>query len=353
MKISILICFDLIYWLPARVTLLSLLVNSGADETFEIHIATDKDNPIEESMVNEFLRTQSQAQKVYSLLVHRIDISGISSSITTRHINRSAFLRIYAFNVCAQFCDRIIYLDSDTLILGSLGELWTEPLKLPLCAIQDNTESLMLLRGGLDKVVLPAEFRRPLRRYFNSGVLLIDLLYWKEKNLIAPMKEIIEKNRFTQNDQDVLNLLFNGKVKLMSMKWNFHDLWNYSWLTRFLLSPFETLLMKPRIIHFVGPFKPWVYYSKLPSYVAYREILIRCGAEPELKPIKQDFLRFPRIIRHYAIINFRISWSLIPFFLRLNHFFRAAQAFLIFLFFMIPGFKPINHASDSWLDNST
>lgn len=125
---------------------------------------------------------------------------------------KAAFARLFVENM-KKSIDRILYIDCDTIINGSLKELWNINIdNYYIGAIQDSIQSFKMKIIGLNK-----EFR-----YINSGVLLINLKKWKEENLkeefIKCMKKY--KGKVPHHDQGVLNIVCSNKILYLHPKYN-------------------------------------------------------------------------------------------------------------------------------------
>jgi lipopolysaccharide biosynthesis glycosyltransferase len=59
-------------------------------------------------------------------------------------------------------------------------------------------------------------------RYFNSGVLLLDIQKWNEQRILEQVIAALMSNpqKFRYPDQDALNLILTGKVYYLADKWN-------------------------------------------------------------------------------------------------------------------------------------
>lgn len=153
--------------------------------------------------------------------------------------------------------DKLLYFDCDIVCRLDIAALWREPLSgRPIAAVPDRgvTEldadhQLRLRKAGLD-----------LQCYFNSGVLVMDLAWWRrELDLTEKFGQFI--NRFPDSimlDQDFLNWLFQNHYCQLPEK--------YNTLVKCCREAGESdacSLYESRIWHFSG-LKPWERYeSKL------------------------------------------------------------------------------------------
>ncbi len=185
--------------------------------------------------------------------------------------------RLFLTEIVPEDVDKVLYLDSDTIIEGSLDELWNIDLNNYYLAAVDDC-----LSSKYRKIVGIAEDGT----YCNSGVLLINIKKWREENIIEEFKKILYANKgcFVFNEQSVINSLFSGKIKIIHQKYNVNSLvflFEYDELIR-LRKPYKFSYSKeqleeakknPVITHFTGNFfvtrRPWVENSDHPHRSVY------------------------------------------------------------------------------------
>ncbi len=152
---------------------------------------------------------------------------------------------------------RVLYLDSDTIICKPLDELvnieldghWVAAVVNPLYPHQslDRLSSL-----GIHEVP----------RYFNSGVLLMDLEVMRANGLCDDLLQFADEHHenFLYPDQDVLNAVLKGRWLNVSPQFNAQSV---IFDLRVSELPFDraTVLQArrdPAIVHFSGLLKPWM-----------------------------------------------------------------------------------------------
>ena len=152
--------------------------------------------------------------------------------------------------------ERILYLDADVLVRRDLKDIWrTDMGAKPFGAVRDI--AFPLGHPGLPEVNRG-------RIYFNSGVLLVNLLLFRQRlpelrNALATLQETVYK------DQDFLNVFFTNFYEL-DIVWNAGGLGTYaSWSSDSWSSDdrdntwpqgLSTLLADPAIVHFTGALHP-------------------------------------------------------------------------------------------------
>lgn len=106
--------------------------------------------------------------------------------------------------------DRILWIDVDTCVLGSLQEL--ENMDMSRKAVGGVIENIQPVRGA------PPDFQG---LYINSGVLLMNLSFIRQYNFDKKWIEILNSRDFTFPDQDVINLVCRGFVKFLDVRYNY------------------------------------------------------------------------------------------------------------------------------------
>ncbi|HWT60069.1 MAG TPA: glycosyltransferase family 8 protein [Rhizobium sp.] len=138
---------------------------------------------------------------------------------------------------------RLLYLDADVLAVAPVDELFTRDLRgKALAAVDDYVMAFPEKAGARQRKIGMGDGGR----YFNAGVLLFDWSVCRAKGRFARTREIFEQRShlFENNDQDALNVSFDGDWLVLDPRWN----------TQTGLLPF---VARPAILHFTGRKKPW------------------------------------------------------------------------------------------------
>lgn len=182
----------------------------------------------------------------------------------TRH-TASAYARLFIGSILPQSINRIIYLDSDLVVLDDIAKLYKCDLrgKIAACA-RDFTKKTK------------PRLRKPPNFYFNSGVMLIDLKTWRrestEKNLIEYLTTTHDQIKFA--DQDALNITLAGSIQELPPRWN-AQLGVFTTRPRrwepygFKKAQLVEALKRPAIVHYVNNSKPWLFRSTHPLKALY------------------------------------------------------------------------------------
>jgi lipopolysaccharide biosynthesis glycosyltransferase len=120
------------------------------------------------------------------------------------HTTPATWFRLLLPNILPADIERLIYLDPDTIVLSDISELFhTDMQSAPLAAVVDYNNTRMSAMYEL-------------KNYVNSGVLLMDLQEWRDKDYVALCLEHARRTRdehlFT--DQCAINTFFAERILL-------------------------------------------------------------------------------------------------------------------------------------------
>ncbi len=191
--------------------------------------------------------------------------------------------RLFLTEYLPEDIDRVLYLDSDTVIERPLDDFWNQDLDgYYLAGVDDCLSSKYRDIVGLGEDGV----------YCNAGMLLINVKKWREDNVVRKFIDLVVKNNgfFIFNEQSVINSMFSGQIKILPQNYNVNSLvylYEYDELMK-LRKPYKYSYSKeelldarehPVITHFTGNFyvrrRPWVESSDHPhaeAFLKYREI---------------------------------------------------------------------------------
>jgi lipopolysaccharide biosynthesis glycosyltransferase len=198
---------------------------------------------------------------------------------------------------------RVLYLDSDTLVMSDLHALWdTELDPHPLGAVANVVEPAMRPHVKALGIQYPGGF-------FNSGVLLMDLDRMRAEQSSAQLLKAAADLResLIWPDQDALNVVFADRWLPLHPRWNTQNsFWGWrQWAVEvFGEDVLEEAIRQPGIRHFEGPSlsKPWHYLCPYPGRQHHRAVLAEtpwAGIPLEDKTAATWFVRLFRGERRY------------------------------------------------------
>jgi lipopolysaccharide biosynthesis glycosyltransferase len=174
-------------------------------------------------------------------------------------------------------CDKLIYLDADLLVLENIETLYEEKIDdFMVGAVQDMVIPVVSAPKGLACYEeLCISEKTP---YFNSGVLLINLLKWRSENVVDKVVEYLSKYNHKINlyDQDGYNAVLSSSWKALDLRWNViasvagRPFFKAKYLDE---EHYNRAIKDPWIVHYAGYFKPWLAYLGNRYDHIYREYL--------------------------------------------------------------------------------
>lgn len=245
--IHIALCTDDHYAMACIACTISILENNKK-ETFFFHILTKELSIKTKSLFKNISQKYRQDIEVITISPEHFIHLKISNRFRESIYYR--FLIPDLINV-----EKILYLDSDTIIINNIKDLWETKLDNIACGVVEDQASDDIRihnRIGVDSP------------YFNSGVLLINAEYWRANNIEKKLTDFIYEHPdiCVYPDQDALNVILNNKVKYLPYRYNFQDsLYKTEFKSLFInRSKWKYVLdekNKVKIIHFTGYLKPW------------------------------------------------------------------------------------------------
>ena len=127
------------------------------------------------------------------------------------------YYRLFIVGMFPEY-DKVVYLDSDTVTLGDIGELYSYDLGNNFIgAVADGAVAGVTAFKEYTKKALGVDGEK----YFNSGVIVMNLKKFREENFYQKFYDLLKSYQFTvAPDQDCLNILCKGKVKYFAEAWN-------------------------------------------------------------------------------------------------------------------------------------
>jgi lipopolysaccharide biosynthesis glycosyltransferase len=252
-------CDDRFAWIMG-VSMLSLMENNREIDSIRFHILDGGISDESKQKINLMLNSYGRDCTFYPIY----DI--VESTITNQKLSRgsySMFSRIFIGKIFPEHLTRVLYLDCDTLVLGTLDELWGIDIEDNIVAAVNDCFSVMHRKLiGLQKTDV----------YFNSGVLLINMLQWRKFDVEEKICHVLaQSSNLPYPDQCALNMVLATRTKLVHPKYNclpYPFKLSYPLLLK-LRKPsfyyseavFNEAAVSPVIVHFATFFlfpRPWI-----------------------------------------------------------------------------------------------
>jgi lipopolysaccharide biosynthesis glycosyltransferase len=224
---------------------ISSIIESHPDDEFNFHLITDSQEYQKKDIALELLNNSK-----HGFAYHLIDKSLLAELPCSEQFTIATYFRMLA-PIILKDIKVILYLDADMIVKNSIIELWNY---LPnsnyiASVVEDRREIQKQLSSGA---------RLKNDRYFNAGMMLIDVKKWNDNNITSRAINILadKNNSFQYLDQDALNNVLEGKVLYISNIYNYLIFLSHNKKSYSSFIPEEIC-----VIHYTGCNKPWQIWN--------------------------------------------------------------------------------------------
>lgn len=224
------------------ISIRSMLENASPDRFYRFHILITDVSERSRRVAKELERENAEIifEDVTSYL------TAIEKKLPLRdYYSKTTYYRLFIADMFPQY-DKAIYIDSDTVVLGDISELYDTDLK-------DNYVGAVTERVMTDVDVYGRYVEQVLGidryAYFNAGLLLLNCKQFRKNDLLKKFGDLLSVYNFVvTQDEDYLNLMCKDRVLHLDRKWNTE-----------ILPQFEIDPAKVAIFHYIMVSKPWHY----------------------------------------------------------------------------------------------
>jgi len=241
--------------------MLHSLFDNNRDYKINIHVlhsVLDKDDLLK---IDRVVKNYGGELFSYKIAASRESDTIIKES----RLPKEAYYRLLCMDYLPDSLERVLYLDCDVIINGSIKELYFTDMEGYMFAAADDyvevigkaSDSTIQQREIIDQYI-PNTFK-----YVNSGVLLMNLEYLRRAVNTDEIIEMIEEfgDKLVWHDQDFINYVFYEHI--LHVDYRLYNYFPVYWYWE------ELNPGMPAIIHFAGFFKPWKddYSSKCEPFI--------------------------------------------------------------------------------------
>jgi lipopolysaccharide biosynthesis glycosyltransferase len=277
-----------------------------------------------------------------------VEMPDYSRLLGLRQVKRKwlgdSYCRLFLDTLLPQDVERVLYLDSDTLVAGSLSELWSTDMKGKcLGGSLDCLGKPYFRLFGIDEGGM----------YLNSGVLLINLKLWRERRAGERVRDYVQRrggylffmeqsamNAALQDELFDLGARFNVSTLMLSMPYD--ELCVARGPARFYSrSEYAEAVKNPVIIHMTSAYcvarRPWIDGSRHPArkcYLRYRactpwgSVVLAPDARSVYQRIKDVIIWI--IPQLFTLLTVRIAYNHVRiFFIRLGMVFNKQRKLIV------------------------
>lgn len=276
MELNVVYSSDNNYAQHVGVSMLSLFENNKEFNCITIYLVEDNISVENKNKLVSISETYNRKIKFINFNQYKNSVKlNIGNSISI-----NAYARLFITTMLNTDIEKVIYLDSDSIINNSLSDLWSininEYYVAGVCdTVSDNAKLKISMNVN--------------QQYINSGMLLVNLKKWREERVEEKFKNFIEyyDGNVFHHDQGVINGVLKDSFLILPPKYNAmttyftmkrEEIMEYYKLKDYYNeSELKEAISNPIFIHFTPGFvnRPWVKGSKHPLkylYVQYLDV---------------------------------------------------------------------------------
>jgi len=251
-------------YLPMLCACLRSLVNcADPDRNYHIYILhTELDNARRQAFLKAFL--------IENVRVEFVDVGPHVYGYRLRakeHITKETYYRFLILDLFKD-CQKVVYLDTDIIVRRDIAQLYDTQLGDCLIAAAADADFAGQCNGAnMDTAHYCAKVLKlsSPSAYVQAGVIVFHVSEMRKTISVRKLMRMAEHGNYMYSDQDILNIVCQGRIKLLDMAWNVMadsgrgraDVIRQA--PRSILQDYERARKDPYIIHYCGSTKPWKY----------------------------------------------------------------------------------------------
>lgn len=256
-KMNILLCCNENYAIPLTVCMTSILENNRST-SINFYVFYSSLQEEQKNKVSDLVKKYGQ-----NIDLIQIDNHYFSKAPTMRW-SKETYYRLLMCDILPPNTDRLLYLDCDTIVNASILDFYNTDLKDKyMCALKEEINQGFRAKLNLD----------PKGDYYQGGIILFDFKKTKEILSYKKSLEILSNigDRLIAVDQDITNILFDGKILAIDKKFNNSEITSFQGLN---IPDKDRIIRKTCIFHYATG-KPWNnLYSGACEDIWYKYLLL-------------------------------------------------------------------------------
>lgn len=228
------------------VSLHSMIENASKDFDYKIYILNTN---ISDEMRKHLSDLQNDNFEIVFVNVAEY-LENVNKELPIRHYySNTTYYRFFIAEMFPEY-DKAIYIDSDTIVLGDISELYgTDIGESYVGACHEQAMTQVDVYGTYCERVVGVSRHN----FFNAGLMLINAKQFREKQILKRFVTLLGEYTFiVTQDEDYLNLICKDHVYWLDQKWNTELTsgieYNYDYKNAFIL-------------HYIMVNKPWHYHD--------------------------------------------------------------------------------------------
>ncbi len=281
-KINVLYQSSSLYVIPAAISICSLFENNKELDYIKVWFIDDGLSDNDKKNLNDLIER-------YNRCIEYINPKPIEKLLEQNNIEKwngayATFYKLFVQNEVKDV-DRLIYIDSDTIVNGSLVELNNIDLDGFACG---------MVASPISKTIRDYLSVDP---YYNGGFEVYNMQYWKENNISGEILNVIKDKDIRYKytviaDETLINKTLSDRIKKLPLKYDCEITW-WLWGTDkgmrrklgwgnnegfYSIKDVKEAYSSPAIMHYTNltTGRPWDYLNDHPfkkEFLKYKELL--------------------------------------------------------------------------------
>lgn len=267
-EINLALCTDDNFIRPTLVAVDSVL-KSNEQFFFNVFIVTSGLTEHSKAIINKFAQKATDSAKIKLLVADKSFLNSCPIK-DGDHVSYATYLRILLPSILPESINKILYIDGDILCVTGIKNFYDLNLDgKSSAAVPDE-------RNNSKEIFSRLNYPESLG-YFNAGVMLINLDYWRKNNIQAKALKYISENpeKCIWHDQDALNKILAGTVLFGSFKYNLTQGFLFDKEQLEIDASFwpeiDSAIKNPCLIHYCAAYKPWHIECNSPYKKLWRD----------------------------------------------------------------------------------
>lgn len=264
---------DNCYVMQTGIMLTSLFENNRETD-IRVHVLHNGIDSNSITLIGRIASDYGQKIKFYLVDESLFSAFPIGRDGQNTHVGTSyaTYYRLFLSELLPNDINRVLYLDGDIIVMDSLNELWaTDMHDKAIAAVPDSYNNKI---EHYNRLRYPQQLG-----YFNAGVLLINLDYWRTNNVVSAFCQYASArpDSLYCHDQDILNYVFRDCKIVLPLRYNMLNEYWFKTRHSVVSWEFDNQIhygqQHPAIIHFTGLPKPWFsncHHPMKPEFEHYR-----------------------------------------------------------------------------------
>lgn len=229
-------------------------------ESFHFHIITDD---ISQDIIARFKLLESSLNESLKVTISIHNVSPVQFLQQNKwgfeeKQSYAAYYRILVDKILPKSIDKILYIDTDMLVLCDIRELFAFDMQGKIIAANSGLPTPVSYTMKFKSLSGKKPLKIFIPRYFCSGLMLIDMQLWRAQDIESKCLDFLSKYESHFADQDALNVVVQDSAILPPQYGIF--MYQYTSSTPRKQEAYGDLVLKAKIMHCNGAAKAWSNY---------------------------------------------------------------------------------------------